>query len=119
MFEVIDALSTFNQFTLVTVGVVVCMAIGLIREITDSTGLAFLAAPALFLGGMIANYLFRTRFVIATVDKDANIVIATAVGVVCALVLLLVAIWIGVVLSEHRSKKQKFMQLPEVTRAGK
>ena len=119
MYDTIYALSTFDRFTLVVVGVIVSMAIGLVREITDSTGLAFVAAPALLLGGLLANYMFRTQYVIATIDKDANIVIATAIGVVAALVLLLVAIWIGVVLSEHRSSKRKFMQLPDVPPSGR
>ena len=86
----------------------------MIREIVSSTSLALISAPILLLGSIGANYVFRIRFVHATIDKDTNVVVATAVGMISAMILLLVSIWVSVIISERRSSRQKLMQLPDV-----
>jgi hypothetical protein len=119
MHEIFDTVATFDQYTIVVIGVIVCVTAALAREITGSTFLAVIAAPIMFLGALMANYIFRTEFVIAAADKDTNIVIATAIGVLCALVLLLGSIWIAVLVSERRSTRRKFMRLPDVPPPGR
>lgn len=113
MQDIIFALSTLDGFTINVAMAFVVIAFVLIREIVHSTALAVISAPVLLIGGLAANYLFHQNFVMATHDKDTNIVIASAVGVLTALVLLLVSIWISVLMSEQRTNAKKLMQLPD------
>ena len=118
MQDVIFALSTLDQFTVTVAVCFVFVAFWLIREIVQSTALAIISAPVLLIGALAANYLFHHNFVVAAHDKDTNVVIASAVGVLIALVLLLVSIWISVLMSEHRTQVKKPMQLPELPPTG-
>jgi hypothetical protein len=70
-------------------------------------------------GALAANYLFRVNFVVAVQDKDSNVVIASAAGVICALVLVLVSLWISVLMSERRSEKRELAQLPTLPPTGR
>lgn len=114
MFQIIDALANFDTYTITVVSVFVVASAFLVREITGSTSLAIVSAPVLLVGALAANFIFRSNFFIAAYDKDTNIVVATAVGVIFAMVLLLIAIWLAICLSEYRSKRKKFMRLPDV-----
>ncbi len=114
MQDVIFALSNLDQFAVTAAVTFVILAFVLIREIVHSTTLAVVSAPVLLIGGLAANYLFHHNFVVATHDKDTNVVIASAVGVLTALVLLLLSIWISVLMSEHRTNSKKLMQLPDL-----
>lgn len=118
MQDIIYALSTLDQFTLVAAGFFVFIAFWLIRELVNSTALAVISAPVLMVGALAANYLFHTHFLMPVDDKDTNVVIASAVGVLTALVLLLVSIWITVLMSEHRTRNKKLMQLEDAPPAG-
>jgi uncharacterized membrane protein len=114
MYDIISNIATFDDYTCAIIGVFVCAAVLLIREIVSSTGLALFSAPILLIGSIAANYLFRTKFIYATVDKDTNVVVATAIGLIAAMVLLLISIWVSVLLSERSSTRKKLMQLPDV-----
>ena len=114
MADLFKALMTVDDFTVFVMLSCVGVAFWLIREMVDSTALAILCAPVLLVGALAANYLFRSHFVIAVHDKDSNVVVASAVGVVCALVLVLVSLWISVLMSERLSARRKLAQLPTV-----
>jgi uncharacterized membrane protein len=114
MYDIFSDIASFDHYTFVIIGVFVCAATLLVREILSSTGLALLSAPILLAGSIAANYLFRTKFIYATVDKDTNVVVATAIGLISAMVLLLISIWISVLISERSSTRRKLMQLPDV-----
>jgi ABC-type Mn2+/Zn2+ transport system permease subunit len=114
MYDILSNIASFDDYTCVIIGVFVCASVLLVREIVSSTGLALFSAPILLIGSIAANYLFRTKFIYATFDKDTNVVIATAVGLVSAMVLLLISIWISVLISERGSTRKKLMQLPDV-----
>lgn len=114
------AISSLDQFTLVIASLAAVVSFWLMREMTGSTALASIAAPLLLVGALAGNYLFRANFVVATHDKDTNVVVASAVGVLVALVMLLIAIWIMVMMSERRARNRELMQLPDVsTDSGK
>jgi hypothetical protein len=112
--NIISHVANFDDYTFAIIGVFVCAAVLLIREIVSSTSLALFSAPILLLGSIAANYVFRTKFIYATVDKDTNVVVATAVGLISAMVLLLISIWVSVLISERSSSRKKLMQLPDV-----
>lgn len=112
MSDLFEALMTVDEFTVFVTLSCVGIAFWLIREMVDSTALAIVCTPVLLIGALAANYLFRIHFVIAVQDKDSNVVVASAVGVVCALVLVLVSLWISVLMSERLSARRKLAQLP-------
>jgi uncharacterized membrane protein len=114
MSEMLSIVTSFDDYTCVIIGVFVCVAVFLIREIVSSTGLALVSAPILLIGSIAANYVFRTKFIYATVDRDTNVVVATAVGLVSAMVLLLISIWVSVLISERKTTRRRLMQLPDV-----
>jgi uncharacterized membrane protein len=114
MHDVFYALAAMDQFSVVVSVSFVLVAFWLIRLFTNSTALAVISSPVLLVGGLAANYLFHARFVMPVDDKDTNVVIASAVGVVIALVLLLLSIWISVMMSERRGNARKLMQLEDL-----
>jgi hypothetical protein len=114
MLDLATAILTVDDFTFFVAVTFVAIAFWLIREMVDSLPLALLCSPFLLAGALAANYLFRINFVTALQDKDSNVVVASAIGVICALVLLMISIWISVLMSERLSKKRELAQLPTV-----
>jgi hypothetical protein len=119
MIDLIQAIFSVDEFTMLVAGSCVGIAFWFIREMTESFALAALCAPVLLAGALAANYLFRTNFIEAVQDKDSNVVIASAAGVICALVLVLVSLWISVLMSERRSEKRELAQLPTLPPSGR
>jgi predicted membrane-bound spermidine synthase len=119
MNDAIDAMFTVDEFTMLVVGGCVGIAFWFIREMTESFVLAAFCTPMMVAGALAANYLFRVNFVVAVQDKDSNVVIASAAGVICALVLVLVSLWISVLMSERRSEKRELAQLPTLPPSGR
>ncbi len=99
-----------DRYSLVVVSTFAIVAFCLIREIITSTAMAMFSAPVMFLGGLIANHLFRSYSIIAVNDKDTNVVVASAVGILSALILMLLLIWLTVLWSERRSKKNRALR---------
>lgn len=104
MLDILADLTAIDTFTFMVLAGLVMAVFGLIRTLFDSTTLAVAFMPVLVLGGLAANYLFRTHFVIATPDKDSNVVVASAFGILIAMILMLCAISISIFMAERRSK---------------
>lgn len=113
METILEAVSTLDHFTLTTACIAAVLAFGLIREMLDSMALACIAAPVLIVGALAANYLFRANMLVPTPDKDTNVVVASAVGVLIAMVLILISIWAMMLMSERRTRNRRLMQLPD------
>jgi hypothetical protein len=114
MSDIVNAMLTVDDFTFFATLCCVGIAIGLIREMVDSFFLAFACSPFLLMGAFATNYLFRINFIVTVQDKDSSVVIASAVGVIIALMLVLISIWISVSMSERRSKMREIEQLPTI-----
>ncbi len=119
MTDIASAIITVDDYTFFATLCCVSIAIWLIREMVQSTFMAIACTPFLLMGAFGANYLFRINFVTAVQDKDSNVVIASAVGVIIALLFLLISIWISVSMSERRSQKRELAQLPTVAASQK
>lgn len=109
MQDFIYSLYALDRYTLTITMCFVAVAFWLIHEIVGSTALAVLSAPVMMAGGVICNYLFGVYYIFPTTDKDTNVVIACAVGVVTSMILVLVAMWISISISEARSKHRRPM----------
>ncbi len=94
-----------NTFTVVVVIGLVALANWLIKLLTDSTGFAILFTPAMIIGALAANYLFVEYYIAPTPDKNSNVVIASAMGVLAAMVCMLLATRGVVGLGDRRRKK--------------
>ena len=116
--ELVFTLSQFDQYTVWTAVFFVAIAYALIREILQSATLALVSVPILMVGALAANYLFTVNLLIPTNDKDANVAVASAVGVIAALTLLLLALWISVLRSERRTDKKKLKPLIDLPPSG-
>lgn len=107
-----QALAVLSEYDWVVATSAVAIAAILIREMLDSAALAAISIPLMLIGALAANYLFQVNFVAPLDDKDTNVVIASALGVLIAITLLLVSMWIASLMSESRSKHKKLLELP-------
>jgi uncharacterized membrane protein len=107
MSELLLSMIAIDDYTQVVVICSVIAALWLVRTTTQSTALTIIFSPAILFGALAANYLFRVHFVVAAHDKDTNVVVASAVGVVMALVLMLMASWIAISMSERRRRSHQ------------
>ncbi len=105
IFEALQKLGDVNTFTVVAVIGLVAIANWLIKLLTDSTGFAILFTPAMIIGALAANYLFVEYYVMPTQDKNSNVVIASALGVLIAMIFMLLATRGVVALSDRNRKK--------------
>ena len=105
IFEALQKLGDVNTFTVVVVIGLVAIANWLIKLLTDSTGFAILFTPAMIIGALAANYLFVEYYVMPTQDKNSNVVIASALGVLIAMIFMLLATRGVVALSDRNRKK--------------
>ncbi len=105
IFEALQKLGDVNTFTVVVVIGLVAIANWLIKLLTDSTAIAILFTPAMIIGALAANYLFVEYYVMPTQDKNSNVVIASALGVLIAMIFMLLATRGVVALSDRNRKK--------------
>ncbi len=103
--EALQKLGDVNTFTVVVVIGLVALANWLIKLLTDSTGFAILFTPAMIIGALAANYVFFEYYLTPTQDKNSNIVIASALGVLAAMIFMLLATCAVVAMSDSRRKK--------------
>jgi len=107
MHDILWKITQVDQYTITVVLSLVAIVFCLIRVMLDSFTLAVIFTPILLFGGLAANYLFRVFYVSSIADKDTEVVIASAVGILAAMVLMLIALWLSMVMSDHRSRRRK------------
>ena len=105
LLEAVQKLGDVNTFTVVVVIGLVAIANWLIKLLTDSTGFAILFTPAMIVGALAVNYLFVEFYITPTPDKNSNVVIASAMGVLAAMLFMLLATRGVVGLGDRRRKK--------------
>lgn len=105
LLDAVQKLGDVNTFTVVVVIGLVAIANWLIKLLTDSTGFAILFTPAMIVGALAANYLFVEFYIAPTPDKNSNVVIASAMGVLAAMLFMLLATRGVVGLGDRRRKK--------------
>ena len=105
LLEALQKLGDVNTFTVVVVIGLVAIANWFIKLLTDSTGFAILFTPAMIVGALAANYLFVEYYITPTADKNSNVVIASSMGVLAAMLFMLLATRGVVRLGDRRRKK--------------
>ena len=95
--------------------VVICMVIAafwFLRSMTQSTFLALVYTPALAVGALAANYLYRINYIELSSDRDANVVVASAIGVILALMIMLVATRIAIFMHDRKNREHQPLMHP-------
>lgn len=107
MHDILWKMTQVDQYTITVVLALVAVVFSLIRVMFDSFTLAVVFTPILLFGGLAANYLFRVYYISATTDKDTEVVIASAVGILAAMVLMMIAVWMSILMSDYRWRHRK------------
>lgn len=106
------ALAVLTEYDWTVACIAVAIAAMFIREMLDSAMLAIFSAPLMLAGALAANYLFHANYVPHISDPDTNVVIASAIGVLVAVTLLLLSMWLVSLMSEKRVKRRRLTGLP-------
>jgi hypothetical protein len=99
----------FTIYTALAFAGVVCL---FIHEIVGSPTLAWLSAPFLAAGGVLAPTLLAQRMITLSYDRTVNAVSATAVGTLAMLVLILLGNWLWTLFVEFRVSRTKLVAVP-------
>ncbi|HPG89555.1 MAG TPA: hypothetical protein PLD46_07865 [Hyphomicrobium sp.] len=109
--DFIYAFYDLERFPVVISSVFVLVAYGLIRDVGQSAGLALLAAPILLAGTLSANVLIKMNSINIANDKDTNVVVASAAGMMVTFGVLLFVYWLVSLLSERHTANKKLKPL--------
>lgn len=92
-------LHTFVYYVTACLVVAVCW---FIREIVGTAGLALISAPILMVTGLGAHIAFGRAAIQLTAEKDTNVAMTSAVGVLAGLVLVVSVKWLMTLWKEYR-----------------
>ncbi|MEQ1718918.1 MAG: hypothetical protein ABL907_23530 [Hyphomicrobium sp.] len=86
--EGIRTIAEVDVYTAMVVTGLVCTAYWLIKVTTDSMLIATVFMPFMVLGALVSNYLFLSYYITPLADKDSNVVLAAATGVIVAMLVM-------------------------------
>ncbi|CAA2136661.1 hypothetical protein [Hyphomicrobium sp. ghe19] len=105
-------LKNTDSFTIYTTLLFVAIVAWFIREIIGSSGLALSSVPLLMIGGLLGPAFFNRQMIALSYDKNANVVTATALGILAMLLVILLSKWLLTLLNEHRVSRIKPVSIP-------
>jgi hypothetical protein len=91
-FETFNIILKVDVFTISVVGVLSAWAGIIIRHMTDSTALAAIFMPAIYLGALVGIWGFRELDIVFSFDKDSNTIISACGGMIVAMLFMLIAV---------------------------
>ncbi len=103
------SLQTIDSFTYYVLFVLTAAVAWFIKEIVGSAFLATLSVPVLMLGGVLSFRGFQIAMVTIVPDKDANVVITSAVGAFVALLLMILSVWLTAKAREARTRRRQVL----------
>ncbi len=101
-----------DYFTVYTTLVFVAVVFWFIREIVGSAGLALISVPFLAFGGILGRAFFAHEMITLSYEKNIDVVITTALGVLASLIVVLVSKWLWTIINEHRVSQTKLVAVP-------
>lgn len=96
-----------NAFTGWTLVMLLVFATAIVKILTDSTWLAALYLPAMIMGALTANYYYTGSYLNPLNDKEANVVLALGVGLICGMALMLGVTRLYYFISEKRTNAKR------------
>jgi hypothetical protein len=106
-----------DSFTVYTSLAFVAIVFWFIREIVGSPGLALASVPFLAFGGILGPAFFAREAITLSYDKNVDVVMTTALGVLASLMVVLVSKWLWTIVNEQRVSRAKLVAAPN--RAGR
>jgi hypothetical protein len=106
MENIIWSLQSIDAFTVYILAALIAAVVWFIREIVGSTMLAVVALPFLAIGGLTSHFVFQAFPASLIYDKDSNVVVSTAIGILAALIAVLIAAWALARLAEYRMRRR-------------
>lgn len=91
MYETLNYIVSVDVFTISVVGVLSAWAAIIIRQMTDSTALALIFMPVIIFGALAGIYACRVLNIVFSPEKDSNLIVSAAVGMIVALLSMLLA----------------------------
>jgi uncharacterized membrane protein YeaQ/YmgE (transglycosylase-associated protein family) len=97
-----------DTYTLVVVGVLSGWAGVLTQHVLSKTVLALVFVPGFVFGALVANYIFDEIGFYPTGDRETNVVVACAAGIIAALLVLLIVTRFTSILTGVRVQRHQF-----------
>jgi hypothetical protein len=101
-----------DSFTVYITLAFVAAVFWFIREIVGSPGLALISVPFLALGGVLGPAFCTHRMITLSYDKNVDVVLSTASGVLASLIVVLVSKSLWTILNEYRVGRTKLVAVP-------
>ena len=108
MLDFLNRVVTLDTYTLVVVAVLSAWAGVLTLHVLSRTVLAFAFVPGFILGALIANYVFELTGFNPTPDRETNVVIASTLGIILALFVLMLILRATAILAGMRVERHQF-----------
>lgn len=83
-----------------------------IREIVGTSGLAIIAAPVLMATGLITHIILGRAGVQFVIDKDTNVAMTAAIGVLFGLSAIVILKWLMTIWKEQRVRARHSNEAP-------
>lgn len=99
--ELFWLLTDIDAFVYYVTACLVLAVCWFIREIVGTTTLALISAPVLMATGVGAHFAFNHAMIRLVIDKDTNVALMSAIGVLVGLVLVVVSKWLLTLWKEH------------------
>ena len=113
MHDLFYRLTNVDDYAFWVVVLMILAAFALLRSMTQSTFLSLVYTPALAVGALAANYLYRVNYIELSSNRDANVVVASAIGVILALMIMLVATRIAILMHDRKNREHRPLVLPQ------
>jgi len=105
----LQTVDSFTVYLSLAFAAAVCL---FIHEIVGSPTLAWFSTPFLAAGGILAPTLLAKQLITLSYDRIINAVVATALGTLSTLLLILVANWLWTLVVEYRVSRTKLVVIP-------
>lgn len=114
MLDAFHMMTSVPTFTWVVIALMCGSICWFLQSVVESTGLAIAFAPAVIFGALLSTFIVREKHILLSSDKDSHAVAAAAIGIFCALVVMLIAHYVLARVSDARIRAIKVPQaLPE------
>jgi len=100
MDDVLLYLLNIDNMTIFLVAVLATWGGYVVQQMVSSHVMTLLFVPGFIAGALASNYVFPALGIIVLPDRDSNTLVITAIGMMVALVLMVIGIWVVYALSD-------------------
>lgn len=108
MLQFLNQTIELDTYTLIVAALLSGLSGILTMHLLSQTMLAMVFVPGFFSGALGANYLFERCGIYPTPEKETNVVVASTLGIVAALLILLILTRVTWAAADHRVARHQF-----------